>query len=483
MKAEPDPRWKPHDIQIEQELLGCVLLYNECYQWISETVRPEHFYEGVHAEIYDICGKLIGMGRVASPVTLKTYLPEDYLIMEGVTVSQYLARLAASATTIINARDYAIIVRDLADYRAIIAVAETAMAPKTGEINPVDLATEAIDRLDAIVAERSIGQVPSLTLGASVIRAVDAAAKAYQTDGAITGLSYGLRDLDIKTSGLQRSELTILAGRPGMFKSGLALNVSRSMCMAGHVGIFFSHEMGDVSLSRRIMSDVIFDEYELPHFKMKSGRFTEKDFDHIRDAAVRLKDIENRLKIEQQSGLTVSQMAARARQMKRRGKLDFMIVDHIGHIATDDRYSGNRNNEIGQITKGLLRLAKELDIGMLALCQLNRGVESRENKKPHLGDLRESGQIEEDAATVLFVYREGYYLANSEPKAGSPEYAIWQDKMVACWNDLDIIVGKQRDGALGTVQVYVDVKCNAVRNAGWTRDVWPPLSDQERLSF
>lgn len=480
MKAERDPSWKPHDIAIEQELLGCILLYNESYQWICETVRAEHFFEPVHQEIFDICAKLIGMGRVASPVTLKTYLPNDYLILEGMTLSQYLARLSASATTVINSRDYAVIVRDLADYRAILTVAETAMAPKTGEINPVDLATAAIDQLDAIVAERTIGQVPSLTLGASVVRAVDAAAKAYQTDGAITGMSYGLKDLDWKTSGLQRGELTIIAGRPGMMKTGLALNVARALCQAERKGIFFSLEMGDESLSRRIMSDMIFDTKELPHFKMKSGRFDEKDFHSIRDAAERLKDFP--LRIEQQTGLTLSQMAARARQMKRRRGLDFMIVDHMGHVQASDRYAGNKVNEIGEVSTGLLRLARELDIGMIALCQLNRGVESRDDKRPNLSDLRASGNIEEDAATVMMVYREAYYLTNREPRAGTPEYETWQSRLVECWNKLSIIIEKQRDGSTGAVEVFVDVKCNACRDVGWTREAWIPAVD-ERFAF
>lgn len=481
MKAVQDPRWKPHDITIEQELLGCVLLYNESYQWISETVRPEHFYEGVHQEIFNICGKLIGMGRVASPVTLKTYLPEDYLIMEGVTVSQYLARLAASATTIINARDFAIIVRDLADYRSIIAVAETAMAPKTSEINPVDLATEAIDRLDAIVAERSIGQVPSLSLGSSVVRAVDAAAKAYQTDGALIGMSWGLRDLDAKTGGLHRSELTILAGRPGQGKSLLALNFSRTLCQAGRKGVFFSLEMGDESLSRRLISDIIFDQAELPHFRIRSGRFAEKDFQLITDAALALKDLP--LRIEQQAGLTLSQIGARSRQMKRRQGLDFIVVDHMGHVVASDLYRGNKVHEIGETSSGLLRLAKELDVAVIALSQLSRGVESRENKRPTLSDLRDSGNLEQDAATVLMVYREAYYLSNAEPKAGTPEYEVWQTKIMACLNDIEVIVSKQRDGGTGAVRAFVDIRCNACRDLGWQRESYVGKEDLSSFTF
>jgi replicative DNA helicase len=481
MKRETPAQYGPHDIQAEQELLGCLLLYNKTHQFISSIVHPEHFFEPIHQEIYDICGKLITMGKPATPTTVKTFLPADLMIAEGMSVGKYLAKLAASATTMISAPDFAGIVRDLADYRAIMSVVEMAAAVKGIDSDPGKAATAAIDMLDAIVAERTIGNVPSLTLGASVVRAVDAAAKAYQNDGALTGMPYGLRDLDRKTSGLAKGELTILAGRPGMMKTGLALNFCRSLGKAGHKGIFFSLEMGDESLSRRMISDMLFDRYELPHFRMKAGSINEQDFGRMTEAAKELNDLP--LRIEQQTGLSISQIASRARQMKRREGLDFIVVDHIGHVAVEDRYRGNRNNEIGEITKGLLRLARELDVGMVALCQLSRGVESRENKKPSLGDLRDSGELEQDAATVMFVYREAYYLANKEPRAGTAEYEVWQAEMTRCINDLEIIISKQRDGAVGTVRCYVDVTTNAVREQGWTRDAWSNLPDGDRFEF
>lgn len=479
MKREIPAQYGPHDIQIEQELLGCVLIYNSAHRFVADIVRPEHFFEPLHQEIFDICGKLITMGKPATPTTVKTFLPADLMIAEGMTVGQYLARLAASATTMISAADFAHIVRDLADYRAIVSVVEMAATVKGIDSDPEKAATAAIDMLDAIIAERSMGNAPSVTLGASVVRAVDAAAKAYQNDGALTGMPYGLKDLDRKTSGLAKGELTILAGRPGMMKTGLALNFCRSLCGAGHRGVFFSLEMGDVSLSRRVISDLLFDRYELAHFRMKAGSINEQDFARMQEAHAALEKLP--LRIEQQTGLSISQIGSRARQMKRREGLDFIVVDHIGHVAVEDRYRGNRNNEIGEITKGLLRLGRELDVGVVALCQLSRGVESRENKRPSLGDLRDSGEVEQDAATVLFVYREAYYLANKEPRAGTAEYEVWQMEMSKCLNDLEIIISKQRDGAVGTVRCFVDVTCNAVRDSGWSRDAWSNLPDGDRF--
>lgn len=482
MKFEKSPlSLGPHDIQVEQEVLGCIFIYNSAYQMVAETVKVEHFFEPLHQEIFDICGKLITMGKAATPTTVKSFMPADYEIQDGMSIGRYLAQLAASATTLVSVRDFATIIRDLADYRSIVAVVEMAATVKGIDSDPEKAATAAIDMLDAIIAERTIGQVPSLSLQDSVIRAVDATAKAYESDGALTGMSYGLRDLDRKTSGLAKGELTILAGRPGMFKTGLALNMARALCSAGHVGVFYSLEMGDVSLSRRMISDMLFDHCELPHFRMKSGKINEADFMKIRDASLKLADFP--LRIEQQSGLSISQISARSRQMKRRQGLDFIIVDHMGHVQASDRYRGSKVNEVGEISSGLLRLARELDVAVIALAQLSRGVESRDNKRPTISDLRDSGNIEQDAATVMLLYREAYYLQNSEPSTNQEgAYKKWQDDMLQCANDLEIIIGKQRDGATGTVRAYVDVKCNSVRDLGWTRDTWAEPMD-ERFAF
>jgi replicative DNA helicase len=473
MKAGQD-----HNIDAEQGLMGAILLNNDAYHRVSDIVEARHFFEPIHKTIWEIAGKLIGAGKLASPITMRTFLPADMMIGE-MSARVYLAQLAASAVTIINAPDFARVIRDLADHRGISDLARQ-VQEQDGSADPAELAAWAIDGLDGIVAARSLGQVPSLTLQASVVRAVDAAAQAYQSDGALTGLSYGLRELDRKTSGLSKGELTILAGRPGQGKTMLALNFARCLGQASHKGIFYSLEMGDVSLSRRLISDMIFDESEVTHFRMKSGRINEADFHKIRDASEKLAKLP--LRIEQQSGLSISQISARSRQMKRRQGLDFIIVDHMGHVQASDRYRGSKVNEVGEISSGLLRLARELDVAVVALAQLSRGVESRDNKRPTLADLRDSGNIEQDAATVFFVYREAYYLQNAEPKPGTPEYDAWQVKMENCLHELEIIISKQRDGPSSTIRAYVDVACNSVRDQGWTRDTWPDAMD-ERFAF
>lgn len=813
-----------HDVQLEQSLLGCVLMRNDLLPAIAEKVKAADFFEAIHSTIFEICSSMINMGKLANPLTIKPFLPAELTIGE-LNVSQYLARLAAESCTANEAPHLAGVIRDLADRRTIAGVGEQLRATQA---DPSELASWGVEELDKIAVARSTKATPSVSAGESAMRALDSIARAYQLDGAITGISYGLPELDTKTSGLQRGELSILAGRPGMMKAqplsskirttegwstmgaihvgdclasinggdsvvtgvypqgvkpvfkitfsdgrttrscadhlwrvfyrgwsthriiptseiirllskkryqgriwidlpqarrpivrsepsnlpidpwvlgaligdgnftlgrlrftsaeaetiermkqrmptsmelvkqptrpycwalnrkerkggatsevrdilrslglnglksyqkfiplefmnasfedrlsllnglldtdgsvqknstirywtssprlaeqvqelarslgawckcwinkrpvyehngekrigrqayvlticypfprdlfalsekkqkayeyqtarkmpliesvvsdgdeecqcisvshptqlyltddyvvthntGLALSIARRMSEAGHPGIFFSLEMKDEQLTRRIFSDLLFETKEVPYNRMRSGRVSEAEFTLIRDAALTLESWP--LQIEQDD-VSLSQIASRARQRKRRHGLDYIIVDHIGHIQSADRYRGNKNLELAEISGGLMRLARELDIGVLALCQLNRAVEARENKRPTLADLRESGAIEQDAATVMFVYRESYYLQNQEPRPGTPEHEIWQEKMVQCLNDLDIIIGKQRDGPTCTVPVYVNPACNAVRPKGWYRDF--AQQNTEEFSF
>lgn len=460
-----------HDVQLEQSLLGAVLMRNDLLPAIAEKVKAADFFEAIHSTIFEICSTMINMGKLANPLTIKPFLPAKLTIGE-LNVSQYLARLAAESCTANEAPHLAGVIRDLADRRTIAGVGEQLRATQA---DPSELASWGVEELDRIAVSRSTKATPSVSAGESAARALDSIARAYQLDGAITGISYGLPELDAKTSGLQRGELTILAGRPGMMKSGSALAFARRMSEAGHPGMFFSLEMKDEQLTRRIFSDLIFEMKEVPYNRMRSGRVSEAEFTLIRDAALMLESWP--LQIEQDD-VSLSQIASRARQRKRKHGLDYLIVDHIGHIQSADRYRGNKNLELSEISGGLMRLARELDIGVLALSQLARAVEGRDNKRPTLADLRDSGSLEQDAATVMFVYRESYYLQNQEPRAGTPEHEIWQDRMLGCMHDLEIIIQKQRDGPVGSVKAYVNPGCNAVRSAGWTRDVW-----QETESF
>lgn len=465
-----------HDIEIEQILIGTLLMDNRHFEAIGAKVIAADLFEPVHGEIFDICAKLIGVGKRANPMTVAQFLPADMKIGE-LSIRKYLARLVAAGAIPNEIAQIIDLVRDSSDRRSLEGVAIE--LGKAGSADPGEVAGWAIEALDGIVAARGVTGTPSVDMAGAAVRAVDAIAKAYQSDGALTGMSFGLRDLDRKTSGLAKGELTVLAGRPGQGKTLLALCFARSLCEEGRRGLFFSLEMGDVSLSRRMIADLIFDRREVPHFRMKSGKVTEEDFAAIRDAAVKMGELP--LRIEQQSGLTVSTIAARARQMKRKGGLDFVIVDHMGHVQASDRYRGSKVNEVGEISSGLLRMARELDIAVVALSQLSRAVESRDNKRPTMSDLRDSGNVEQDAATVLLLYREAYYLQNAEPKAGTAEYEVWLAKMDACLHDLEIVIGKQRDGSTGSVRAYVDVACNAVRSSGWVRDAY--VDERERFVF
>lgn len=465
-----------HDIESEQSLIGAVLMKNDLFAQVGDMLAPNDFFELIHGQAWEVISSLIRMGKLANPITIRPFLPADMKIAEGVTLKAYLARLAAAACAASEVPHLAAMVRDLSHRRSIAAIG--AQLAETSAPNPTELAEWGVSELDKIASARSQTATLRVTARESMVRTIDGIADAFQRNGAISGISYGLRDLDAKTSGLQRGELTILAGRPGMMKTGIALVMARHMASAGLVVDFYSLEMKDVALSRRLLSDVLYEKQQIPYSRMRSGRVSEAEFTMIRDAADRMADWP--LNIEQQD-VSVSQIIARSRQRKRKNGLDVVIVDHIGHVQASDRYIGNRNSELAEISGALMRGARELDIGVIALCQLNRGVEGRENKRPHLGDLRESGAIEQDAATVMFVYREAYYLANQEPRPGTPDYELWQQRMEACLNNLEIIIGKQRDGSTGTVQAYVDPACNAVRDFGWTR--WDAQQGIEEFAF
>lgn len=450
--------WQPISLESEQELLGSVLINNAAYEVVSHIVSADHFSEPIHQTLWGIFEQLISAGKLASPKTVKVFLPSDHDI-GGMTVSQYLAKLAANASTVIYAKDHAQIVRELADRRAIMAVGDQLMAP--GPAETAKLAGWAVDELDAIASANQPESMRAMTMPQTVVRAVDAAATAYQNDGKLLGLPYGLSDLDAKTLGAQRGHLIVIAARPGVGKSAFALCVAKNIAKAGHAGVFYSLEMGDIELTQRMIADEIFEDGRMTYWQIRSGRFHESVFQRITEAAERLSTLP--LVIEQQPGLSVSQIAARARQRKRRGKLDFIVVDHLGLIKPSEKYS-NKVHQVGEITSSLKGLAKELDCAIFLLSQLSRGVEGRDDKRPRLADLRDSGNIEEDADVVIMLYRKAYYLERSEPAAGSAEYLVWQTEMQECANELQLLIEKQRAGPVGMVRTFCDIGANAIRS-------------------
>lgn len=466
MEYQGDPRdaplaWQVHNIEAEQSLLGAILLNNEAYRLIQKYVSHEHFYEPLHQNIFHSMAQLLDAGKLVDVRLLKSFIPND-LVAPGMTASEYLARLAVESTTIINAPDYARIIRELADRRRLAEIGR-ALQP-TDASHPLGLATEAISALDAVVAANTDTSAPALSMDVAMARAVDAAAKAYQQEGTVVGIPTTFRDLDAKLGGMSEGDFVVLAGRPGMGKSAMILTLLRRSAAKGYISKFISLEMGDVSLSHRMISDQIFDfgGDRLPYNFIRNGRFHERMFERITDAARVLAELP--IHIEQQPGLTVSQIAARARQMKRKGGLHILAIDHLDLIKPTGRYQGNKVYELGEITAALKALAKELGIVIILLCQLSREVEKREDKRPMLADLRSSGSIEQDADTVIFLYRKSYYLAMSEPLPATPEHEKWQNDSAAAHNLLQAIVAKQRMGPTGAVELFCDIANNAVRD-------------------
>jgi replicative DNA helicase len=401
---------------------------------------------------------------VATPVTLKTFVPAETDI-GGMTVGQYLARLAAEATTIINAQDYGRTIYELALRRDLIRIGEDMV--NVAFDAPVDFAPRAqiedAERRLYELAESGRYDGGFQRFSQALTVAVDMAAKAFQRDGKLSGIATGLRDLDIKMGGLQPSDLVIVAGRPGMGKTALATNIAYNIAKAhraevqadgtmksingGIVG-FFSCEMSAEQLATRILAE----QTGIASSTIRRGGITETDFEKIRNYSIELQSLP--LYVDETGGLSISQLTARARRLKRQKGLDLIVVDYIQLLqGSGKRGNDNRVQEVTEITTSLKALAKELNVPVIALSQLSRQVESRDDKRPQLSDLRESGSIEQDADVVMFVFREEYYLANKEPRIGTPEYEKWQLDMSLVHGKAEVIIGKQRHGPTGTVEL------------------------------
>jgi replicative DNA helicase len=481
-EAEPLYRAAPHNIEAEQALLGAILVNNEAFYRVSDFLQPAHFFEPLHQKLFELAGSLIRAGKVATPVTLKTFLPAD-LDVAGLTASQYLARLAAEATTVINAEDYGRTIYDLAIRRSLIVIGEDMV--NVAFDAPVDLAPQ--DQIED--AERRLYELAETgrydggfqRFASALTTAVDMAAHAYQRDGKLSGLATGLKDLDRMMGGLQPSDLVIIAGRPGIGKTSLATNIAYNIAHAwrgevkpdgriatvdgGIVG-FFSLEMSAEQLATRIISE----QSGIPSHRIRRGDIKTSDFDRIVDVAREMEVLP--LYIDQTGGLSIAQLAARARRLKRQRGLDLLVVDYIQLLQGSSRRAmEGRVQEVTEITTNLKALAKELNVPVVALSQLSRQVENREDKRPQLSDLRESGSIEQDADVVMFVFREEYYLANKEPRAGTPEHDKWRTDMDAVHGKAEVIIGKQRHGPTGTVQLQFEGEVTRFSN----------LASEERL--
>ncbi|ACL59500.1 replicative DNA helicase [Methylobacterium nodulans] len=466
-------RVAPHNIDAEQALLGAILVNNDAYYRVSDFLLPEHFMEEVHRRIFEVAVSLIKAGKLASPITLKTYLGDADL--GGLTVSQYLARLAAEATTVINAEHYGRTIYDLALRRRLITIGEDLVngayeAPV--ETSPRDQ-IEATERRLYELAETGKYDGGFQRFSEALTAAVDMAAKAYQREGRLSGIATGLSDLDAKMGGLQPSDLIILAGRPGMGKTSLATNIAFNIAKAyagekqpdgtlktvngGIVG-FFSLEMSAEQLATRIIAE----QSGVASYKIRRGDIRPEDFYKITDAARDMQTIP--FYIDQTGGISIAQLAARARRLKRQRGLDLLVVDYLQLLSGAARKGDNRVQEMTEITTGMKALAKELEVPIIALSQLSRQVEARDDKRPQLSDLRESGSIEQDADVVLFVFREEYYVKNKKPREGTEEFFAWEAEMNRVYGKAEVIIGKQRHGPTGTVELQFDAEITRFSN-------------------
>jgi replicative DNA helicase len=477
-------RTAPHNIEAEQALLGAILVNNEAHDRVSGFLEPEHFFDPVHARIYETLAKLIASGKQATPITLRTYFESAEPIAPGLTVPQYLGRLAANATTIINAADYGRTIYDLAIRRQLIMVGEDMVnsaydAPV--DFPPQEQIEEAEGRLYALAETGKYGQ-GFMGFGAALTHAIEMANNAYQREGGLSGIATGLRDLDGKMGGLQPSDLIIIAGRPSMGKTSLATNIAFNVAKAykaekqpdgtdkvldGAVVGFFSLEMSAEQLATRILSE----QSEIPSEKIRRGMIDEEEFKRLVHVSQQMSTLP--LYIDQTGGLSIAQLAARARRLKRQKGLGLLVVDYLQLLTGSSRRAAEgRVQEVSEITTGLKALAKELNVPIIALSQLSRQVENREDKRPQLADLRESGSIEQDADVVMFVFREEYYVERTKPQEGTAEFQDWMAKMALISGKAEVIIGKQRHGPVGIVQLQFD--SNVTRFCDLARDQYLP---------
>lgn len=457
-------RQAPHNIEAEQALLGAILVNNEALDRVTSFLTAQHFFDPLHAEIFETLATLIHAGKQATPVTLRTFFENAPPLTDTLTVPQYLGRLAANATTIINAHEYGRTIYDLATRRALIIIGEdmvnVAYEPRP-DIEPKAQIEEAENRLYSLAEQNRYGQ-GFQTFGAALDTAIKMANSAFQRAGHLSGLSTGLLDLDNKLGGLQNSDLIILAGRPSMGKTALATNIAYNIAKQfrsekkpdgteevkdGAVVGFFSLEMSAEQLATRILSE----QATIGSEKIRRGMIDEAEFRRLSTVAAEMSRIP--LYIDQTGGITIAQLAARARKLKRQQGLGMLVVDYLQLLSGSKRGSDNRVQEITEITTGLKALAKELNVPIMALSQLSRQVENREDKRPQLSDLRESGSIEQDADVVMFVYREEYYLERVKPAEGTAEFQDWLPKYAQACGKAEVIIGKQRHGPVGTVEL------------------------------
>jgi replicative DNA helicase len=458
----------PQNVEAEAALLGALMIDNRLVEDVQLKLRPHHFFEPLHGRIYEAILRLTDSNRIANPVTLKPLFETDESIKE-VGGPAYLAQLTGSGAAVIGARDFAGQIYDLALLRALVGVGRDLVegALDTSEdVAPLAQIERAETELYK-VAEEGGAEGKAKSFGEATKEALQLAEKALNSGGHLSGFTTGLDSLNSKIGGLHKSDLVIVAGRPGMGKSSLATNIAFNAAKrflqdqedaiepaksAGAAVALFSLEMSADQLATRILAE----QSGISSENLRMGRISQSEFRSLARAAAELQSLP--LYIDDTPGLTIAALRARARRLKRQKGIGMVIVDYLQLLQGTGKGSAgdNRVQEISEISRGLKQLAKELDLPVMALSQLSRAVEQREDKRPQLSDLRESGSIEQDADIVLFIYREDYYLAARQPADDHPEIDKWREEMARVYGLAEVIVAKQRHGSTGKVRLKFD---------------------------
>ena len=440
----------PHNIEAEQSIIGSILISNEIFDDINTIVNSKNFYDPMHQKIFNAIEKLIYAGTLANPITLKNFFESEN---DKINIPEYLVKITRFSTSNRQAIEYSKIIYDLFVKRELIKISENIIEDsKNGSIdNDGKQIIENFEKKLFDLAEKGSFSSSIVKFDEALKMTIEMASSAYKNEEGIVGVPTGLRDLDDRLGGLHKSDLIIIAGRPSMGKTALATNIAFNAAKKiqdnekNSSVAFFSLEMSSEQLSTRILAE----QSRIKSNDIRRGRISEEQFDKFIEASKNISELP--LYIDETPAISIAALSNRARRIKRIYGLDMVVVDYIQLMTASNSRKDGRVQEISEITQGLKALAKELSVPVLALSQLSRAVEQRDNNKPQLADLRESGSIEQDADVVMFVYREAYYLERKEPRPGTIEYAEWQAKMGEVSNMAEIIVGKQRHGPTGNV--------------------------------
>ncbi len=452
----------PNNIEAEQSVLGSILLSNEIFDEINTIISNKNFYDPMHQKIFSAIENLIFKGMLANPITLKNYFENE---KDDINVPDYLVKVTKFSTSVRQAIEYSKIIYDMYVRRELIKISENTI--ETAKLNDLNTNGQNIiensEKLLFDLAEKGSFNSSLMKFDEAMKLTIEMASNAYKNEEGIVGVPTGLRDLDDRLGGLHNSDLLIIAGRPSMGKTALATNIAfnaaHKLQESGKKSTvaFFSLEMSSEQLSTRILAE----QSRIKSNDIRRGKISEDQFDKFIETSKNISELP--LYIDETPAISIAALSNRARRIKRIHGVDLIVIDYIQLMRAANTRDG-RVQEISEITQGLKALAKELAVPVLALSQLSRAVEQRDDKKPQLSDLRESGSIEQDADVVMFVYREAYYLERKEPRPATVEHAEWQAKMNEVSNLAEIIIGKQRHGPTGNIMLEFEAMFTKFRD-------------------